>query len=231
MLKQFFRRPRRSRDRDAAALDSRAEELARTAQTLQRLADELEHAARGVCARIDARQAELERAIQRADERLEWLSARQTERPSDPDRPCDPRPLSPGGLPAPAVSEPDPSSELHTAKQPPSADANRRALSPDAPADAGAVIPAPKPPAPLAHARSARIFSLRDSGRPPLDIAESLHMPLGEVELLLALRESGDRSAFMAQRDVDEKPGSPAVGDNAALGVHRVPREPETVNG
>ncbi len=136
-------------------------------QQVSGLMVELEEFARRMNAQIDTKAARLECLIRDADERLARLEHTHTadERPA---RPKQTRDSAPTPRPHPAED----------------ADGPRRRLTPRT-VSRSASTAAPPPPGP----HSAEICALADEGRRPLEIAQRLQLAIGEVELILRLRE------------------------------------------
>ncbi len=187
---------RRSQQRTANARDLTREQLARLKDqkhiqgAMEELLLQLEDVSRRVNAQVDTRFAKLEAVIRDADRRIEQLAQQTSGAP--PARP--PRPQTP----RPDKAEPEAFTPGLTSAQdsPP----EKTASSPQAPAAKAAPPPAHdvKGGAPAQgrqgnalsrEQRRQRVYEMADQGTPAITIADTLRIPLGEVELLLNLRK------------------------------------------
>jgi hypothetical protein len=134
---------------------------------MQNLLVELSEMARQITAQLETRAAKLQAMIDEADRKIEEL--KRLERHADTEH----APLSTGSdandaRPTPAtMAQPHPMMRLVPQEQPPGETA-------DAPDDT--------------NDRYAEIHALADQGRTPGQIAQQLGRPIGEIELILALR-------------------------------------------
>lgn len=191
---------RRAQQRPATTRDLTREQLARLRDqreirdSLDEILVQLEEVSRRVNAQLDTKFVRLETAIRDADQRIARLhallhragDAADTGRPARP-----PGPDARAAGPPPAVGSPpefepalgaaaESRADPGTTGRPPSPAAADRPEAAADNADGGAA--AARPP------RFQRIYELADAGNPPIAIADALHMPLGEVELILGLR-------------------------------------------
>lgn len=146
---------------------------------MDELLTQLEEVSRRINAQAETQLAKLTAAIAAADARLARLERPLTTRSAarvvaaagraTPP----PAPLAPPPVAAPdALGQPE--SESSAAESPPA--------------------PPPQPPASSSESRDARrqrIYELADTGTTPITIADTLQVPLGEVELVLNLRRFG----------------------------------------
>jgi hypothetical protein len=123
------------------------------------LLTQLEEVSRRIDAQVDSGLNRLEAAIKAADARIARLDQAT---PSSGKR-----------------SQPDASRA--TPSVPPS--------PPPAAATPPPAVPPPAPPSSSPDQRRRKIYELADAGAAPLTIADKLHIPLGEVELILNLRK------------------------------------------
>lgn len=162
---------RRHQFRGATQRDLGREQLARVRdqRNLHRSMDELllqlEDLSRRVGAQVDTKFTKLETVIRDADDRLARLEHVLGKLKHGSRPPC-----------AAADLKRKPPMTVTVAKPPPSA----KAL----PADTEE-----RPPAKPADPRSQRVYELVDAGASPLEAAEEVELPLGEVELILSLRK------------------------------------------
>lgn len=164
------------------------------ANRLEELATDLLSAAEEASASLDRRTARLEELLRLADERLAAL--RQGVMPSPPAESPGPPAPRPARAPRPgAAAGRDAAAPRRTAGRrsasgetvlrPGAADAD------DAPAPDQALapaVPAPPPPAAEAAGHHQRVWALSDGGLDEAAIAAELHLPRGEVRLILGLR-------------------------------------------
>jgi len=150
-----------ARDQMARFRDQR-----RLQTSMDELLIQLEEVSRRVAAQVDTKYAVLERVIHDADERIEKLERILGKSESEPD------------------STSEASSSSPSAAAPPDTEPTNQS-NPDDKRCADSLEPADAPLDP----RSREIFELIDAGRSPIQAAEVLKMPLGEVELILNLRK------------------------------------------
>ena len=131
-------------------------------EQMNNLLVELSEMARQVSAQLDTRAAKLELLIKEADERLAALRGATGDAPPEQIMP----PVADNG----SVAQTAPSREIDSAEQ--------AALSAARPTTAEA----------SADPRYADVYALSDEGRSAQEIARLLSRPVGEVELILALR-------------------------------------------
>jgi len=166
---------RRSHQRSATARDLTREQLARlrdqrdVRQSMDELLIQLEEVSRRINAQVDTRFAKLEAVIRDADERIARLGT-----------------LTP--------AKPPPGRNVKRAEQ------RAAAVHPPAESDGGG-LPARQadtptkgddgPPVAGQEEQRRRVYEMADSGALPITIADALNLPLGEVELILNLRDFG----------------------------------------
>ena len=176
---------RRAQSRGVSARDVTREQRARlreqrdVQQSMDELLTQLEEVSRRINAQAETQLAKLTAAIEAADARLARLERPLTIRSAaravaTAGRATPP----PAPLPPPPVAAPDapgpPESAPSAAESPPTM--------------------TPQPPTPSSESRDARrqrIYELADAGTTPITIADTLQVPLGEVELVLNLRRFG----------------------------------------
>ena len=175
---------RRSQQRRASSRDLTREQLARlrdqkdVRQSMDELLVQLEEVSRRINAQVDTRFAKLETVIRDADERIARLeqlaprAGRDSVRTGPPATNGGAKPGTSSGPSAPQAGEFQPGLPVA-----------RRSTSPTEQAEG----PSATPPASNDERRQ-RIYELADSGTTPMTIADTLQMPLGEVELILSLR-------------------------------------------
>ena len=179
---------RRTHQRRATARDLTREQLARMRdqtnirQSMEELLLQLEDVSRRINAQVDTKFARLETVVRDADERiarLQGLTGRKR-------------------LPTSAVSDTPPTSSP-SQKRSPTGPVPGEAFKPGRPAGtapaksdrppASLVEPVSPKPAPNGPSdRKAKVYEMADAGAKPMTIADTLQIPLGEVELLLNLR-------------------------------------------
>ena len=207
---------RRHQFRGATRRDVAREQLAnlreqgRLHQSMDDLLIQLEEVSRRVSAQVDTKFAKLEQVVRDADVRIARLERllgkhegdRSTTRapaaqPSMP--PTTPPSLSQSPAQAPPAKSPvspgpstprEPSASREKRNRQTRADASNRpnASSPARPASPAANPPAADPPANNIDPRFQHVYDLVDAGHSPIQAAEALSLPLGEVELILNLR-------------------------------------------
>ncbi|MGD8451427.1 MAG: hypothetical protein PVJ57_06375 [Phycisphaerae bacterium] len=176
---------RRNQRRVAASAEHSRDELrtlreqAALPSTMSELMVQLEEFSRRINAQLDTKFARLETVVRDADDRIAKLKQLLTQL---------------GEAPPQAVR-----------KAPPAARAPRSEVRPATDNDAPPKRPAPPAAAPPAkpsadpvavnpdllprHETAQRVYALADRGATPIQIAEETDLPLGEVELLLNLRQ------------------------------------------
>lgn len=150
---------------------ARLRDQKRVTETMNALLTELDQFAQRVAERMEAHLARLHEAAAAADERaarLERLLARpDSQAPTEPPSRFAPQPEA-----GPPLRRAAPAARTRTAATPPGAGPNSRAV---------------------ADAARRRIYDLADQGATASSIAATVGAPLGEVELLLGLRELNER--------------------------------------
>jgi len=173
-----------------------------TPEQLQRWEVELYELARELTGRIDSKMSALQALIQAADERIQRLEATITDRTSL---------AATTGLPSQQVSSRSPRADEDTIRNhilssridktadgsagnvPRAVDAGSAHTQADALAAARMSMPdkaAPLAPKPAAQRDHRQIYALADAGVPMSAIAAQVGSPVGEVELVLSLRNS-----------------------------------------
>jgi len=179
---------------------ARLRDQKRVTETMNALLTELDQFAQRVAERMEAHLARLHEAAAAADERaarLERLLARpDSQAPTEPPSRFAPQPEA-----GPPLRRAAPAARTRTGATPPGAGPNSRAVADAArltPPHAATAAPPPSafteslPPQRIAAARR-RIYDLADQGATASSIAATVGAPLGEVELLLGLRELNER--------------------------------------
>ncbi len=191
---------RRSQQRRTTSRDVTREQLARlrdqkdVRQSMDELLIQLEEVSRRINAQVDTRFAKLECIIRDADERIAKL-----ERLSGTDRASGAREVGTSGGSKTRTSSPHPPPARSTAQVDERASDSDAAPAADAdefrPGLVASSLEMPAAPANVesldSNARRQRIHELADAGTEPITIADTLQMPLGEVELILNLRGFG----------------------------------------
>lgn len=143
--------------------------------------------AAGLIEQLDARIARIEALTAAADARIARLAESDAPRPSAPAQ--DRREPAIRSADAESVARARPSAARRTRKKTAAPDV---AATKDARgAETGAASPAARPhvlPDPAHGEPHTRIYALADAGHPALEIAETLGLPLEEVELIARLR-------------------------------------------
>lgn len=173
---------RRQQFRSATRRDVSREQLARLRdqRNLQQSMDELliqiEEVSRRVSAQVDTKFAKLEQVICDADERIARLENLLGRRGDE----------APSAAPAKPKFRLEQISDKSNPSLPPMTD-----MASSGEADAGSKIVAEEVIVPPLNPdpRFKQIYELVDSGHTPIQAAEALAMPLGEVELILNLRK------------------------------------------
>ena len=182
---------RRSRQRKTTSREVTREQLARlrdqkdVRQSMDELLIQLEDVSRRINAQVDTRFAKLECVIRDADERIAVL--KRLSGAVEPDGVDESIPSASSSPPqAQRPNAPDSESQSMNASD---ADEFQPGLATASP---GAGFRSPANGTSLDRdAQRLRIHELADAGTPPITIADSLQIPLGEVELILNLRGFG----------------------------------------
>jgi hypothetical protein len=142
---------------------------------------QIEDMARRVNAQLDTKFAKLETVVRHADERIRRLERLVQEA------------AAARAAMSRASAEPSPQAAAQTPGQPAQVDVvidDSPAVEPEA-ADPppSEEPPAERPtPAPVTYNQMKRIYDLADQGLTPMKVAEKLHVPIGEVEVVLNVR-------------------------------------------
>lgn len=134
-------------------------------ESMEQLLQQLEEVSRRINTQAEGQISRLERLVTEADERIEQLER-----------------LSPAG----AVPIPNRRPKTRAA-EPKSVEAGRIGRVVESICSAGSKC-APEPPPAVSQPRRARVYELADTGADAATIADTLQLPLGEVELMLNLR-------------------------------------------
>ena len=181
---------RRSQHRSATTRDLTREQLARlrdqkdVRQSMDDLLTQLEEVSRRVNAQVETRFVKLETVIRDADDRIARLELL---------APSAKAPQHVSGITSPAANDTESATKGSSDFQPGIAGVVSRATSSLPPsaanpvAESAAVPPASQPMS--REERRRRIYELADAGTTPMTIADTLQVPLGEVELILSLRD------------------------------------------
>lgn len=163
---------RRTRDRQTTARDVTRDQLARLRDqrelkvSMDELLVQLEEVSRRINAQVDTRFMKLESVVRDADERIARLEAlTQAPDPNSPETSQKPRnhePTTPS-LPQNGTSTTPTTSAESQSEDPPARQSFRE--------------------------RRQRICEMSDAGAAPMTIADALRIPLGEVELVLSMRD------------------------------------------